>query len=255
MHWDFALILVVLGLAVPWLGRRRIRLLMRQPETTRSDRLALYASTVAFQWLAAAVVLWRTSARGIDAAQLGVAAPHIALATAVSILLAALLLANQLFSLRWTATHPQEMSGVVAKLALRVFPQDSGERLAFLPVVVTVAICEEWIYRGFVQQAFTDWSGGFLPAGIVGSAALFAWAHLYQGRRGLVSTFLAGLLFSSVRAWTGSLAPSVVAHFVADLAVGFLAPARFRSALAQLDRQSEHPQLDKAADIKLLLHM
>jgi uncharacterized protein len=255
MHWDFALILIVLGVAVPWLGRRRIRLLMREPETTKAERLALYASTVAFQWSAAAVVLWRTRVHGIDAAQLGGAAPKLALTTTVSILLSALVLANQVLSLRRLAAHPEEIRGVLPKLAIRIFPQQSDERLAFVAVVATVAICEELIYRGFVQRVFTDWWGGFIPAGIIGSAALFAWAHLYQGRRGLASTFLAGLLFSAVRAWTGSLAPSVVSHFVADLAVGLLAPARLRKALAQLDREREQSGIDKATDLTMLLHM
>jgi membrane protease YdiL (CAAX protease family) len=255
MHWDFALILVVLGVAVPWLGRRRIRLLMREPETGKADRLALYASTVASQWFAAAVVLWRARVHGISPSQLGIAAPSVGLTTAVAILLAALLLANQVLSLRRLAAHPEEIRGVLPKLAIRIFPQDAGERLVFLAVVATVAICEELIYRGFVQRVFTDWWGGAMPAGIIGSAVLFSWAHLYQGRRGLASTFLVGLLFSAVRAWTGSLAPPVVSHFVADLAVGLLAPARFQKALAQLDRESRDSGLDKAADINMLLHM
>jgi len=79
---------------------------------------------------------------------------------------------------------------------------------------------------------FEDWSRGAVAAGAIGSAVCFALAHLYQGRRGLASTFAVGLLFSIVRAWTGSLLAPVVAHFVADLTVGLLAPSRLRIALA-----------------------
>jgi membrane protease YdiL (CAAX protease family) len=122
-------------------------------------------------------------------------------------------------------------------MATKVFPQDNPERLAFLALVVTVSICEEVIYRGFAQRVFEDLSGGVIAVGIVGSAALFALAHLYQGRRGLISTLLIGALFSWVRAWTGSLIPPVVAHFVADLTAGFLAPARLRTVAAR----SEEP--------------
>ena len=256
MHWDFALILAVLGVLVPWLGRRRVGLLLPAIETTKADRLALYASTVTFQWFAAAVVLWRATRRGIDLAQLGLAAPSVPLTATVSIVLSSLVLVNQVFSLRRVRTHPEEVKALLPQLAIRIFPQDDGlERLAFFAVVLTVAICEEFIYRGFAQRVLTDWSGGSLAAGILGSAALFAWAHLYQGRRGLLSTFLAGMLFSGVRAWTGSLLPTIVAHFVADLVVGLMAPARFRRAIAELELENERSKLGAAPGASLILHM
>ena len=235
MHWDFALILVFLGLAVPSLGRRRIRQLMQAPQTTKMDRLSLYASTVAFQWSAAGVVLWRAAKHGVSAAKLGVAIPNIFLVAVISIVLAALVFANQIFSLRKIAARPAEVRGSVPQLALKIFPQDNVERLAFFALVATVAVCEELIYRGFVQRVFQDWSRGYVIAGIAGSAIMFSLAHLYQGRRGLVSTFIVGLLFSGVRTWTGSLVPPLVAHFVADLTAGFLAPKAMLRALQSID--------------------
>jgi CAAX protease family protein len=230
MHWDFALILIFLATAVPLLGRRRIQELLRIPGTTKAERLTLYASTTAFQWLAAALLLWRTAARGIPAASLGLHVPRPWLAAGVALALGGLIFANQLYSLRHLAATPRELQGVLPQLALKVFPQDAPERLAFFAVVVSVAFCEEWIYRGFAQSVFQDW-GRSVIAGVVGSALLFAVAHLYQGRRGLVSTFAVGILFSAARAWTGSLLPSIAAHFVADLTAGYLAPRRVREAL------------------------
>ena len=237
MPWDFALILIFLALAVPWLGRRRVRQLFAMPQTTKMDRLSLYASTIAFQWLAAGVILWRTSARGIRVAQLGLAIPNPRITIAAAIVLSALILLNQIFSLRRIAANPTEISGILPQLALKVFPQDDVERLAFFALVSTVAVCEEIIYRGFVQFVLQSWAGGPVIAGIVGSTSIFALAHLYQGRRGLVSTFVIGLLFSAIRAWTGSLLAPLMAHFVADLAVGLLAPRKLRAAIAWHDQQ------------------
>jgi membrane protease YdiL (CAAX protease family) len=230
MHWDFALILISLGVAVPFAGRRRIRHLLSVPETTRIDRLTLYASTIAFQSLAAGVVLWRTSARAIRPSQLGLTLGQINLTITITVVVTYLLLINQLVSLRKVASHPAELGGVLAQLALKVFPRDNLERLAFFALVATVAVCEETIYRGFAQDLFENWSRSTV-IGVVASAVLFSLAHLYQGRRGLVSTFTIGLLFSGIRAWTGSLIPSIAAHFAADLAAGLLAPARIRAAL------------------------
>ncbi len=229
MPWDFAAILLFLAVALPLVGRHRVRQLMRMPETTKTDRLTLYASTVAFQWLAAAVVLWRSQAHRIARASLGLAIPNAGRVALVSIVLLALILTNQLFSLRRLAQLPVKAQGILPQLALKVFPQDNPERLAFLAVVVTVAICEELIFRGFVQQVLENSTGGSLLAGILGSSLLFALAHLYQGRRGIITTLVVGALFASARSWTGSLIAPMVAHFSADLTAGLFAPARFRS--------------------------
>jgi len=232
MPWDFALILLFFATAVPILGRRRIRQLIRTEKTSKSERLTLYCSTAIFQWLAAAVILWRTSAHGISLASLGLAVPSMGLTLTVSVFLAALILANQLASLRRLALHPESAHGILPQLAAKLFPQDNLERLVFFALVVAVSVCEELIYRGFAQYVFQDVAGGIVAAGIAGSAILFAIAHLYQGKKGLLSTLIVGVLFSSVRAWTGSLIPPVIAHFTADLTAGFLAPSRLRSAAA-----------------------
>jgi uncharacterized protein len=235
MHWDSALILIFLAVAVPWLGHRRIRQLFAMPETTKLDRLSLYASTMAFQWLATGLILWRANAHGVCPAELGLAIPNPLVTIAVAVILSTLIFLNQIFSLRRLVANPAEIKGALPQLALKIFPQDTVERLAFFALVATVAVCEELIYRGFVQAIFLAWSGGLVTISILASAAFFALAHLYQGRRGLVSTAVIGLLFSMIRAWTGSLLAPLIAHFVADLTVGFLAPTRLRTALRKAD--------------------
>jgi uncharacterized protein len=233
MHWDFALILLALGIAVPLLGRRRVGQLMRTPSTTKMDRLSLYATTLAFQWIAAGVILWRAAAHQMRAAQLGLAIGNPILTVTMTIALTALVLLNQLISLRRLASNPAEAQGLLPQLALKLFPQDDVERLAFFALVVTVAICEELIYRGFVQCVFQDWSKGSVAAGVLGSALYFSIAHLYQGRRGLASTLVAGLIFAGARAWTGSLLPPIAAHFMADITVGILAPVKILSTMSK----------------------
>jgi uncharacterized protein len=238
MHWDFGLILLFLGIAVPLLGRRRVRQLMQMPSTTKMDRLSLYASTLAFQWIVAGVILWRTSAHEIRTSQLGLAIPNPALVVTVAAVLSALILLNQIMGLRRLVAQPENIQGILPQLALKLFPQDDVERLAFFALVATVALCEELIYRGFVQRVFQDWSRDTVVVAVVGSAVFFALAHLYQGRRGLVSTLAIGLVFSTIRAWTGSLLPCVAAHFVADITVGMLAPSRLRAGLANRKPQN-----------------
>jgi membrane protease YdiL (CAAX protease family) len=230
MHWDFALILLTLGVAVPIMGRRRVRQLIAMPDTTKVERLALYASTLAFQWCASGVILWRTTARGIRPSQLGLVLGHPILIFTTTVVISLLLLLNQLYSLTRIGARGQDLTGIMPQLALKIFPRDAVERLAFFSLALTVAICEEFIYRGFAQRVFEN-SFRSVLAGVIASAALFSLAHLYQGRRGLASTFTIGVLFSGVCAWTGSLIPTIAAHFVTDVTVGFLAPSRIRAAL------------------------
>jgi len=237
LHWDFALILGVLAFVVPVMGRRRVLALLKLPDTTKVDRLSIYASTIAFQWLAAALVFWRTIHYGIIPSQLGLTLEHGYLTITICVVLSVLIFLSQLASVRRIRSDRSAFHSETVQLALKVFPRDAIERLAFAALVVTVAICEEFVYRGFVQHVFQDWSH-LLLVGIVGSALLFSIAHLYQGRRGLVSTFAVGLLFSGVRAWSGSLAPTIAAHFVADLSIGLLAPHQIQEALCQ----SRNPQ-------------
>jgi uncharacterized protein len=152
----------------------------------------------------------------------------------VSFFLISLVVTNQLVSLKQLSTQPQAAHGRLQRVAMRIFPRDNAERAAYVALVTTVAICEEIIYRGFFQRVFESLAGGFVVAGVVGAAAMFAISHLYQGRRGVIATCIVGIIFSAIRAWTGSLIPSVLAHFCADLIVGLMAPAKIRLATSQV---------------------
>jgi membrane protease YdiL (CAAX protease family) len=235
MPWDFVLILFVLGVVVPWRGAVRIRALLRHPSLSTAERIAVYASTIAFQWLAVAVVLWRTTAHGIGLSRLGMALPNLPLAAFATIALLGPLLANQVYGLRRLARLPPEQQGFLGALARKLMPQNLVESLAFVALAATVAVCEEVLYRGFVFTAFYAASGGFLPAAMVGSAAMFSLAHLYQGRRGLLATFVVGLLLASARAWTESLAPCIIVHFFVDLVAGLAAPRVLRAPRAPVE--------------------
>jgi membrane protease YdiL (CAAX protease family) len=237
MHWDYTIILAFLAAVLPLMGKWRVERILRRPGMRRTERLRLYASTITFQWLLVAVILWRTRVRGVSVAALGLALPRPGLAIAVSIGLVALVLANQLVSLRFVGSRPEELRGKLAEVALRIFPQDHVERLTFFGVVSTVAICEELIYRGFVQTIF-ERALRTGVAGVVISAVMFSFAHLYQGKRGLIATLVVGVVFSIARFYTASLLPSIAAHFVVDLIAGYMFPRRLREALAR-----EHPSV------------
>ncbi len=229
MPWDFALILIVLGTLVPWRSAVRMRQLLARPQLTTTDRLSLYASTIAFQWLAVGVVAWRSHARGLTPEVLG-----LALLREERILVAAgsltlLLVLGQVVSLRYAARLPPERQGFLQQLAVKILPQNLLESLAFVALVASVALCEEFLYRGFIFAALEKASSSTGLAA-AGSSLLFALAHLYQGKRGMRTTFLVGLLFAISRVWTASIIPAVAAHLAVDLVAGLAAPRCFRRA-------------------------
>jgi len=224
MPWDFALILFALGVVVPGRGAVRMRKLLARPSLETADRLMLYVSTIVFQWLAVAVVAWRCYARGLSAQRLGVAFPQPVLTTVIAVALSLVLAANQFFGLRRLARLPAQGRSFLYEMAEKVMPHNFVEALVFIALAFTVAPCEEFLYRGFVFAALERAAGGSLLLATIGSSALFGLAHLYQGRRGLISTSLMGCVFAAARIWTGSLAPPIAAHLLADLVAGLAAP-------------------------------
>lgn len=223
MHWDYILILALLVVAVPWRSLGRIQELLVGPELTSSQRILLYVSTIAFQWATVGIILWRCLAHDLSLAVLGVALPHPIRSLAAAAGLSIVLVFNQVYAIRRVAGLPRESRGIVPELAEKLLPRASSEAWVGLLLVLTVALCEEFIYRGFVEAVFAAFFSGSALAGALISAAFFSSAHIYQGRKGLITTFAVGLIFSAARIWTGSLLPSIIIHFAVDLSIALAA--------------------------------
>lgn len=232
MPWDFILILAVMGIVVPLRSFQRIRELLSRPALTSEERIAIYYSTMILQWPAALIVLWRAFARGMRLEHLGLALPDPPFTLAVTVVLSAVLVLVQFTGLKRMARLPHDRQGLLGEIVRKLMPATSQERRVFLLLLVTVAVCEELLYRGFALAAFDDALATVALSGAFLSSVLFALAHLYQGTRGLVITFVIGMLFAGARQYTGSLLPCVVAHFLADAVAGFKAPQLLRAPAA-----------------------
>jgi uncharacterized protein len=219
MHWDYAVVLVILAFIVPWRSRARVRMLLQSATLASEERISLYLSTIVFQWALSGLICWRWVAHGDTIMQLGIRFPNLPRAIVAAIGLSTLLVLNQIFGIRRLASLPRERRGLVAQLAEKLLPKTRREVFAAIGLVLTVAACEEFIYRGFIEGLFQQIFSS-VSAGAVISAGLFAIAHLYQGRRGILTTFVVGLVFSAVRIWTGSLWPSILIHFAVDFVAG-----------------------------------
>jgi uncharacterized protein len=223
MPWDILLIFFMLGVVVPWRGRTRLQQLLAKPQVEPAERLSLYCSTIAFQWLAAAVAAWRAWAHGFTAAQLGLVAPNRLRLLAITVLGAALIVTLQWLNLRRMGRSSSPLRGTLQALAERILPQSAMELIPFFALAVTAGLCEEFLYRGFAMAVLSR-TGMPMGAVVVSSSVLFGMAHLYQGRAGFVSTTLLGLVLGVSRAMLGSLVPMIVWHMGVDFVAGIAGP-------------------------------
>lgn len=223
MPWDFWLIFLVLSVLLPLRGRRRLQKLMALPRTSTRERLSLYASTIAFQWLAVAVVAWRARARGLTVDELGLVVHG-----RWRILIAAIVGAATLGGLQWLNLRRMGRSSGKARefirvLAERILPQSRVELVPYFALAVTAGLCEEFLYRGFAMAALTR-EGLPLWSVVLLSSVLFGLAHLYQGRGGFVSTLVIGTVFGTARIAYDGVVPVMLWHIAVDAVAGVAGP-------------------------------
>jgi uncharacterized protein len=106
--------------------------------------------------------------------------------------------------------------------SLRNFlPRSSAEKSLYLLMALTASICEEIIYRGYLQQQFSYWTRSFV-AGVILQSIAFGASHAYQGWRMAASISVFGCLFGFLALWRRSLRPGMMAHFLQDGLGGLL---------------------------------
>jgi membrane protease YdiL (CAAX protease family) len=92
-----------------------------------------------------------------------------------------------------------------------LLPRSYLEIALWMALSVTAGICEETIFRGYLQRQFTALTRS-APAGIIVSAAAFGAAHAYQGSRRVILIGLYGAMFGILAHWRGSVRPGMIAH-------------------------------------------
>jgi membrane protease YdiL (CAAX protease family) len=223
MPWDFWLIFLFLGVVIPWRGYTRLKKLLARPSVGTKEKLALYAATIAFQWLLVGLVAWRSLVRGLTIQELGLGSHGLVVLVASGVFGAVFIGGLQWLNLRRIGKMEGEAPALLRKLANRLLPVNLGEYLPYSALAITAGVCEEFVYRGFVIAAFSK-AGLPLWLVVIVSSMLFGLAHAYQGRAGIVSTGIFGVLLAIGRLGLGSLVPVMMWHAGLDLAAGIAAP-------------------------------
>ena len=92
-----------------------------------------------------------------------------------------------------------------------IFPHGGAEIALWIALSVTAGICEETIFRGYLQRQFMALTKS-APAGILLSAAGFGAAHAYQGLRMVILIGLLGAMLGILAYWRGSVRPGMIVH-------------------------------------------
>jgi uncharacterized protein len=102
-----------------------------------------------------------------------------------------------------------------------ILPHGATELAFWIVLSLSAGICEEAIYRGYLQRQFTALTQN-VPAGIVFSAVLFGAAHSYQGPRQALQIAILGLMGGILAHWWGSVRPGMIAHTLQDVLGGLM---------------------------------
>lgn len=202
----FAVFLIV---GVPLLSWRSAR-----PEQLQGiPKTAIYFSAVVSQWILAGIGAMVIYVAGPEWHAVGlnaVAWTGFIRWTAVLVLVSVVGLGLVLL-LEQRGWWPNE-----SEMVQLLLPQNSREKLwAVLGLAPTAGLCEEFLYRGLLLAEVTAWFHSAVW-GVVISSAAFGLAHFYQGLNGMVRAGLLGALLAWPVVQTGSLYPSMTAHFLID---------------------------------------
>ena len=103
-----------------------------------------------------------------------------------------------------------------------MLPHGALELVLWIALSVTAGICEEAIFRGYLQPQFMALTRNVL-GGILLSAAVFGAAHAYQGYKMVILIAFYGAMFGGLAYWRGSVRPGMIAHVWQDSLNGVLA--------------------------------
>jgi len=224
MPWDFWLLFLFLGIVLPLRGYLRLKRLLAAPAVSSKEKIALYLTTIAFQWFLVAFVAWRCHTRGLGFAALGVVPGRSSLATvAASVFGSAAFGCFHWLNLKRVARLQGPAPDFMKALASKLLPTARQELVPYLTLAITAGVCEEFLYRGFAIAALSQ-TGMATWLVVILTSLLFGLAHAYQGAGGVISTTALGLLFGVARIWMGTLVPVMAFHAVVDIVAGIAGP-------------------------------
>src|ERR1700722_2317426 len=122
-----------------------------------------------------------------------------------------------LAGLRYSLGNSQQTTSAVSMLA----PESISEAIVWIMLSVTAGICEEFIFRGYLQKQFYAITCSDAAAVAI-QAVVFGIAHSYQGVKAFVTITVYGGLFGILAVYRKSLRAGMIQHATQDTFAGLL---------------------------------
>lgn len=103
-----------------------------------------------------------------------------------------------------------------------ILPHTAAQIAVYFLLTVTAGVCEEIIFRGYLQRQFSFFFKNAV-VGIILQGVIFGASHGYQGPKYMLIIVVYGVLFGALAQQRRSLLPGMIAHFLQDLTTGVVA--------------------------------
>ncbi|MFY9551756.1 MAG: CPBP family intramembrane glutamic endopeptidase [Thermoanaerobaculia bacterium] len=103
-----------------------------------------------------------------------------------------------------------------AKSISVLLPRSELEHVLWIAVAVSAGICEEFVFRGYLQRQLWAVTGS-AGAAVAGQALVFGVSHGYQGTQKMIVISILGLLYGMLAQWRRNLRPGILAHAWSDI--------------------------------------
>jgi uncharacterized protein len=107
-----------------------------------------------------------------------------------------------------------------AKSVGSLLPRSLLEVLLWIATSITAGICEEMVFRGYLQRQLHALSGSVVVA-VLGQGLVFGLGHSYQGWKNTVVISVLGALYGALAAWRGNLRINIITHAWTDIWEGW----------------------------------
>jgi uncharacterized protein len=211
--WHTVVVLVAIGVMIFW-GRLRA---YQMRAVANPDHLALYTRTILSEWLTLGLALagvwlkgssfrtilgehWRSARQFFRDAGIG-----------VLFLIASIVVTSVVGGHRGAADQATQF----------LLPRGGIEIALWIVLSITAGICEEAVYRGYLQKQFMALTKS-VPAGIVLSALIFGLAHSYQGFARASMIGVMGTMAGILAYWCRSVRPGMISHTLQDILGAFV---------------------------------
>jgi membrane protease YdiL (CAAX protease family) len=213
--WWHTALLVLLIVATSFLGSKQ-----QGAGLTTHGHVRLYSFTIAWEWLLAGFTLWGIRLRKTSLRQLlgerrrGLNAWLADLGAAMIFWIVTMMMLASIGTVLRLAHH-EPANQTIVKLA----PRSATEMLLWIALSVSAGICEELVFRGYLQQQFASVKGK-IWIGVLCSAVLFGGAHAYEGVGGMIAITAFGEVLSLLVLRRRNLRPSMMMHAWHDIFSG-----------------------------------